>query len=103
MAVPLRRVSPHRREIVMTTPRYRTAIASYITSGRHLREGGEGAKTVKQMAKEIGTDPNTVRRWLRRDHWPLWMQHWPSVNELWGAAQRDQAREGKLRSLADAR
>ena len=100
-AVPLR--GPlHRRESVMT-PRYRTAIASYVAAGRYLREGGDDAKTVKQMAAEIGTDPNTVRRWLRRDHRQLWMEYWPSVNELWGAAQRDKAREGKLRSLADAR
>ena len=85
------------------TSRHRTAIAAYVAAKRHLRVGGEGAKTVKQMAKEIGTDPNTVRRWLRRDHWDLWTQHWPSVNELWEEAQRDKAREGKLRSLADAR
>lgn len=85
------------------TPKYRTAIAAYVAAGRYLREGGDEPKTVKQIAQEIGTDPNTVRRWLRRDHWDLWTQHWPSVNELWEEAQRDKAREGKLRSLADAR
>ena len=41
------------------------------------------------MAKEIGTTKCTVRRWLRRDHWPLWMEHWASANELWEAARQE--------------
>jgi hypothetical protein len=69
------------------TPKYRTAIAAYVAAGRYLREGCDGAKTVAQIAAEIGTDPNTVRRWLRRDHQQLWMQYWPSVNELWEPAR----------------
>ena len=42
-------------------------------------------KTLTQMAKEIGTTKSTVRRWLRRDHWSLWMQHWASAEDLWEA------------------
>jgi hypothetical protein len=69
------------------TPRYRTAIAAYVAAGRHLSEDRDGAKTVKQMARDIGTDPNTVRRWLRRDHRQLWMEYWPTINELWEPAR----------------
>jgi hypothetical protein len=74
------------------TTRHRTAIAAYVAAERHLREGGGAAKSLSQMAEEIGTTKTTVRRWLRRDHGALWLQHWPSVNELWEAAQRDRAR-----------
>jgi hypothetical protein len=83
------------------TPKYRTAVAAYVAAGRHLRDGGEGAKPVKQMAEEIGTDPNTVRRWLRRDHRQLWMEYWPSINELWAVVQRDKVREGEQHEMAD--
>jgi uncharacterized protein YjcR len=52
-----------------------------------------GAKTLTQMATELGTSKSTVRRWLRRDHWDLWMERWASADELWVAAQQD--REAK--------
>jgi uncharacterized protein YjcR len=35
------------------------------------------------MAAELGTAKSTVRRWLRRDHWDLWMEYWASVEEIW--------------------
>jgi len=79
-------------------PRYRTAIASYVAAGRHLREVGDEPKSVKQIAQEISTDPNTVRRWLRRDHKALWMEYWPSVNELWEEAQREKVPNGNGRA-----
>jgi uncharacterized protein YjcR len=75
------------------TSKHRTAIAAYVAADRHLLVGGRGAKTVKQMAKEVGTDPNTVRRWLRREHWELWMEHWPSVEDLWAELQREREEE----------
>ena len=43
------------------------------------------------MAAELGTTKSTVRRWLRRDHWDLWMEHWASVDELWEVALQDRA------------
>jgi hypothetical protein len=45
-------------------------------------------KTLTQMAKEIGT---IVRGWLRRDHWPLWMDYWASDEELWEAEKQTRA------------
>jgi predicted transcriptional regulator len=75
------------------TTRHRTAITAYVAGERHLKEGGETAKTLSQIAEEIGTTTTTVRRWLRRDHRQLWMQYWPSANELWEEAQREKGRK----------
>jgi len=50
------------------TTRHRIAIAAYVTAERHLTLDRRGAKTLTQIADEVGTHPNTVRRWLRRDH-----------------------------------
>ena len=44
------------------------------------------------MGREMGTTKDTVRRWLRRDHWDLWMEHWASVEEIWEEGQRDRMR-----------
>jgi hypothetical protein len=41
------------------------------------------------MAAELGTSKSTVRRWLRRDHWDLWMENWASVDEIWEARRDD--------------
>ena len=71
---------------------HRTTIAAYVSAQRHLRAGRRGAKTLTQMATEIGTTNSTVGRWLRRDHWPLWMQHWASVEDIWQAARQDRQR-----------
>ena len=83
---------------------HRSAVAAYVASQRHLRGDLRGAKTLTQMAKEIGTTKTTVRRWLRRDHWALWMGHWASAEEIWEAAQRDRQRlpqrERQARQLA---
>ena len=85
--------------------KHRTAIATYVASQGHLRGNCRGAKTLSQMAREVGTTKNTVRRWLRRDHWSLWTQHWASVEEIWEAAQRDRQRlpqrEWQARRLAE--
>ena len=72
--------------------RYRTIVATYVAAQRHLRGDGRGAKTLTQMAKEIGTTKSTVRRWLRRDHWPLWMEFWASPEDIWEAARLDRVR-----------
>ena len=61
----------------------RTATATYVAADRHLRGDLRGAKTLTQMAAELGTTKNAVSRWLRRDHWELWMEHWASVEEIW--------------------
>ena len=82
---------------------HRHSLAAYVAAGRHLRDHPRGAKTLKQMGREIGTTKDTVRRWLRRDHWGLWMEHWASVEEIWEAAQRDRQRSPgcQQRRLAD--
>ena len=69
---------------------HRRSVAAYVAEARHLDQ--HGAKTLKQMGREIGTTKDTVRRWLRRDHWDLWMEHWASVEEIWDDAQRDRLR-----------
>ena len=68
---------------------HRTTIAAYVSAQRHLRGDRRGAKTLTQMAKEIGTTKTTVRRWLRRDHWPLWMEYWASAEDMWEAARQE--------------
>ena len=68
---------------------HRTTIAAYVSAQRHLRGDRRGAKTLTQMAKEIGTTKSTVRRWLRRDHWALWMEYWASAEEIWEAARQE--------------
>ena len=70
---------------------HRTTIAAYVSAQRHLRGDRRGPKTLTQMAKEIGTTKSTVRRWLRRDHWPLWMEYWASAEDIWEAARQDRA------------
>jgi hypothetical protein len=69
----------------------RTAVAAYVAADRHLRGHLRGAKTLTQMAAELGTTRPTVRRWLRRDHWDLWMEHWASVDEIWEASQQERS------------
>ena len=67
----------------------RTNVAAYVAANGHLRDDLRGAKTLTQMATELGTTKSTVRRWLRRDHWDLWMEHWASAEEIWEAARQD--------------
>ena len=84
----------------MQTP-YRHALAAYVAADRHLRASGRGAKTLTQIGREIGTTRFTVRHWLRRDHWDLWMKHWASVEEIWEAGQRQRFSRDQGRRLAD--
>jgi hypothetical protein len=72
----------------------RTAVAAYVAAERHLKGNLRSAKTLTKMAAELGTTKNTVRRWLRRDHWDLWMEHWASVEEIWEAGERVRQRQG---------
>jgi hypothetical protein len=67
----------------------RTNVAAYLTAKMHLGCNLRSAKTLAQMAAELGTTKTTVRRWLRHDHWDLWMEHWASAEELWQAAQEN--------------
>ena len=67
----------------------RTNLAAYLAAQRHLRGHLRGAKTLTEMAAELGTTKNTVRRWLRCDYWDLWMEHWAGADELWEAARQD--------------
>ena len=99
-----------RREALPKTnmkERYRTIIATYVSARRHLRGDRRGAKTLTQMAKEIGTTKSTVRRWLRRDHWSLWMEYWASAEDIWEAARLDRVRlpqrERQAKRIADER
>ena len=71
---------------------HRRSLAAYVAADRHLNACSRGAKTLTQMAAELGTTKNTVRRWLRRDQWDLWMEYWASVEEIWEAAQRSRQR-----------
>ena len=60
------------------------------------------SKTLTQCANEIGITKSTVGRWLRRDHWPLWMEYWALAEEMWEAAQQDrQQPDRRARRLAD--
>jgi hypothetical protein len=83
---------------------HRTVVAAYVASQRHLRADRRSAKTLTQMAKEIGTTKTSVMRWLRRDHRPLWMEYWASADELWEAARQDREllpqRERQARQVA---
>jgi hypothetical protein len=72
----------------------KTNIAAYVGAQRHLRGDLRGAKTLTQMADELGTTKSTVRRWLRRDHWELWMENWASADELWEAMTAKRRSEG---------
>ena len=71
---------------------HRAVAAAYIASQGHLRGDCRGPKTLTQMAKEIDTSKATVRRWLRRDHWPLWMEYWASVEDI--GKRRDRSGSG---------
>jgi hypothetical protein len=86
---------------------HRTTIATYVASQRHLRGGLRGAKTLTQMADEIGTTKSTVRRWLRRDHWPLWMENWASAEDMWEASRQNRERlpqrERQAKQIAEER
>jgi uncharacterized protein YjcR len=81
----------------------RTNVAAYVAAHRHLRDDLRGGKTLTQMAAELGTSKSTVRRWLRRDHWDLWMDHWASVEEIWEAATQDPARQRAKRPVEEGR
>lgn len=54
-------------------------IAAYIAEGRHMLTP-ERAKTIRQMADEIGINPHTLRHELRRNYYELWAEWWPSYN-----------------------
>jgi hypothetical protein len=56
-----------------------------------------------QMATEIGTTKSTVRRWLRRDHWPLWIEYWASAEEMLEAARQGRERlpDWRAKELAE--
>ena len=71
--------------------RHRAVVAACVASQGHLRVDRRGVKTLTQMAKEIGTTKSTVRRWLRRDHWVLWMEYWASAEDIWEAEQQARA------------
>jgi predicted transcriptional regulator len=78
-------------EAMMMIRTFKAAVAAYVAAERHMRECGRGAKTLAQIGREIGTTKSTVRYWLRRDHWDLWMDHWASAEEIWEEMQRDKA------------
>jgi uncharacterized protein YjcR len=61
----------------------RANVAAYVAAQRHLTGDLRSAKMLTRMSAELGTSKSTVRRWLRRDHWDLWMEHWASVEEIW--------------------
>ena len=70
----------------------RENVTSYIATQKHLRKDLTGAKRLAQIAEEVGTTRSTIRRWLRRDHWELWMEHWASAQEIWDAELAGQGR-----------
>jgi predicted transcriptional regulator len=82
---------------------HRRSLATYVATERHLMGPSGVSKTLTQIAREIGTTKNTVRRWLRRDHWDLWIEHWASVEEIWeGDGDRspvDQHTQRELRAF----
>jgi len=70
--------------------------------GKAATYGLRGAKTLTQMADEIGTTKSTVRRWLRRDHWGLWMEYWASAEEIWEVSRQDRERRPEDRAKRPA-
>jgi hypothetical protein len=73
--------TPQKEKLVQSP--HRRSLAAYVAADRYLNTCNRAAKTLTQMAAELGTTKGTVRRWLRRDHWDLWMEYWASADELW--------------------
>ena len=67
-------------------------MTAYVAAQGHIDR--QRAKTLTQMAAELGASKSTVRRWLRHDHWELWMEHWASVDEIWEEMNSKQRSEG---------
>src|SRR5262245_23440733 len=62
------------------------------TGRRSLRgEGRQSWEDADPDGQGNGDPQSTVRRWLRRDHWALWMEHWASVEDIWEAEQQHRA------------
>jgi hypothetical protein len=80
---------------------HRRSVASLVAEARHLDQRGD-PKTLTQIARETGTTRPTARRWLRRDHWDLWMEHWASVEEIW-EVRGDAAPAGDQRTPRELR
>lgn len=57
----------------------------------------ERAKTIRQMADEIGILPCTLRHELRRNYYALWAEWWPSYNLL---VEQMQAETAALRGAS---
>lgn len=50
-------------------------IAAYIAVNRHLGPR-DCAKSIREMADEIGIRPDTLRSELRQNYHELWAEHW---------------------------
>jgi IS30 family transposase len=56
-------------------------VSAYLAAGLHIRTP-ERAKTIRQMADEIGVRPDTLRSELKRNYYELWAEWWPSFDAL---------------------
>lgn len=74
-------------------------VAAYLAEGRHLITP-DRAKTIRQMADEIGVRPDTLRSELRRNYYALWAEWWPSFDVLWEQVRAETAAVQEA-SLAD--
>jgi IS30 family transposase len=71
----------HSRSARRRPTEYRRKVAAYLAEGRHLITP-DRAKTIRQMADEIGVRPDTLRSELRRNYYALWAEWWPSFDAL---------------------
>lgn len=67
---------------------HRATLGAYIGAGRHMLSETR-VKPIKQVAAETGMSRDTVRYWLKADHYDEWLQCWPSVEALWAEWHKD--------------
>jgi hypothetical protein len=70
---------------------HRATLGAYIRAGRHMVSENK-AKTIPQIASEIGMSTTTARHWLKADHYAEWLEWWPSVEALFAEWQQKDRR-----------
>lgn len=97
--------SPHSGRELATD--HRAAIATYIGAGRHVlperKPDRSRVKSIPQIARELGMDKSSARRWLRRDHFDTWFEHWPTIDAILALSQSDRSVPAAMRpSILDS-
>ena len=60
---------------------HRETLGAYIRDGRHIITETR-AKPIRQIAAETGMSVDTVRYWLKADHYDEWLHYWPTAEAL---------------------